>query len=211
VAVRAFLKPGGTFVDVGANCGIYTLFAAQIVGRAGRVIALEPSLREFERLCENVMLNRLRQVVVHQVAAAEAKGHAGLLIAAHQFCGHNTFAERFAFDRVGAERVETVAVAALDDVLAAEPRCDMIKLDIEGAELRALRGAERTLARLRPVVLLEVYEAALTLNGASVSDLVRFFETHRYHLRDIDPAGGATRLDAVFPPAVNKNVVALPC
>jgi FkbM family methyltransferase len=204
------LAAGGVFVDVGANCGLYTLFAARAVGRAGRVVAFEPSPREFRRLRDAVALNGFTQVALHQAAVSDAPGVVTLRIAEPGFAGHNTMAERFAYDRVVAAEVASVPAVTLDAALAALPRLDMIKLDIEGAELRALRGAAATLARLRPALLLEVYEDALAGNGATVRDLVGWLDAQGYRLHDIDPRTGAVRAGARFPAGVNKNVLALP-
>jgi FkbM family methyltransferase len=72
--VRAVLKSGMTFVDVGANWGYFTLLAAHLVGRAGRVLSLEPDPRLFQTLSSNVAMNRLSQVRALQLAAADAPG-----------------------------------------------------------------------------------------------------------------------------------------
>ncbi len=72
--VRAVLKPGMTFVDVGANWGYFTLLAAHLVGHAGRVLSLEPDPRLFQTLSSNLAMNRLSQVRALQLAAADAPG-----------------------------------------------------------------------------------------------------------------------------------------
>src|SRR5215471_8833234 len=76
VLLASFLEPGMTFVDVGANDGAYTVFAARRAGTRGRVVAIEPSSREFERLTANVELNELRNVTTVRAAAEEATGTA---------------------------------------------------------------------------------------------------------------------------------------
>ena len=73
--VREILKPGMTFVDVGANWGYFTLLAAHLVGPQGTVVALEPDPRMFARLAANVSRNGYRNVTLHQFAAAAADDH----------------------------------------------------------------------------------------------------------------------------------------
>jgi FkbM family methyltransferase len=209
-AVDSRLSPGDVFVDVGANCGVYTLFAARAVGPSGIVVAFEPSAREFARLAANVALNRLAQVRLHRAAASDAPGNVRLAIAEPPFAGHNTMAERFAYASVRRHGVEEVRAVALDEALADLPRLAMIKLDIEGAELRALSGAEATLARFSPALLLEIYGDALAANGTSVLALVSWLVAHGYRLYDIDRRTGAIAPAAGFPPGVNRNVLALP-
>lgn len=209
VALRPHLRPGGVFVDAGANLGVFTLFAAARVGPAGRVLAFEPSGREFAQLERNVALNGLGQVSLHRAALGEAAGEAELRVAEEGHAGHNTLGSGFAYDVAEAAR-ERVAVVRLDDALAGMERCDAIKLDIEGAELRALRGAAETLARLRPVLAVEMSGASLAANGASVAEVMRFLDAAGYDAFDIDPATGGLRRDCRVEPDVSKNIMALP-
>ncbi len=210
LTVGAWLRPGDVFVDVGANCGLYTLFAARAVGPSGIVVAFEPSAREFARLEANVALNRLAQVRLHRAAAAEAPGEVRLTIAEPAFAGHNTMAERFAYAPVRVHEVAQVPAVTLDEALADLPRLAMIKLDIEGAELKALRGAAATLARFSPALLLEIYEDALAACATSVASLVSWLGAHSYGLHDIDGRTGALTQAVSFPPGVNRNFLALP-
>jgi FkbM family methyltransferase len=87
-----FLKPGGTFVDVGANAGLYSLYAARKVGLGGHVYALEPSRREAASLNRNADLNRLTNLRCLQMAAGAAAGKATLSVADPEFDGHNSLA-----------------------------------------------------------------------------------------------------------------------
>ncbi len=208
--VGSRLRGGDIFVDVGANCGIYTLFAARAVGPSGLVVAFEPSKREFARLEANVALNRFTQVRLHQAAASDASGEVSLTIAEPRFAGHNTMGERFAYAPVRAHAVAVVPAVTLDAALAHLPRLAMIKLDIEGAELRALRGAEATLARFSPSLLLELYEDALAANGTSVAAVVSWLAAHGYRLHDINARTGAITPAVDFPRGVNRNILASP-
>lgn len=84
-----FLKAGGTFVDVGANAGLYSVFAARKVGPSGHVFSLEPSRRESAALLHNVSINRLANVRCFQLAAGAIEGAASLFVADAEFDGHN--------------------------------------------------------------------------------------------------------------------------
>lgn len=85
-----FLKPGATFVDVGANAGLYSVYAAKKVGAAGRVFAFEPSRREAASLNLNADLNRLTNLRCFQMAAGAADGIANLSVAESEHDGHNS-------------------------------------------------------------------------------------------------------------------------
>ena len=85
-----FLKPGATFVDVGANAGLYSVYAAKKVGHSGRVFAFEPSRREAASLNMNADINRLTNLRCFQMAAGAADGKATLSIAEPEHDGHNS-------------------------------------------------------------------------------------------------------------------------
>lgn len=89
------------------------------------------------------------------------------------------------------DRIDEVEATTLDIALVGLARCDVIKMDIEGAELRALKGAEQILARFRPMIVLEVFDAALAGNGATVDDVFAWCAARSYTPHDIDAGTGA--------------------
>jgi FkbM family methyltransferase len=198
-----------TVVDAGANEGLYTLFAARRVGPSGRVLAVEPSLRELGRLRANVRLNRLDNVRVVPQALADREDKARLLLAEAAHAGQNTLG---AFIYAGVAAADEVMVdrVRLDDLLAAQghDRIDVIKLDIEGAEFAALRGAEETVARCRPALLFELSDDALQRQGASAAALLDFLRSYDYRLYTFDPATGLP-LAAEPDSDLGLNVIAL--
>ena len=209
-AIRDLLPARGVFVDVGAHCGMFTLFAAQQVGPDGTVIGFEPSAREFTRLEAQVTLNRLNNVHIHRCAIADAAGVVQLRLAEAGHAGHNTIGERFAYGHVKMARLETVPATTLDIALADLTRCDVMKMDIEGAELRALAGGAATIARLRPALVLEVFDAALAGSGHTLADFFGWLDAHGYDVHDIDPDTAGLMPRAAVAPGVSKNIVALP-
>jgi FkbM family methyltransferase len=137
---------GWLVVDVGANVGFFTL---RQVALGARVIALEPNPEARARLASTVERNRLAsRVQVLPFAAGRTSGMAELSVGAATVTGTVlvgvTPAERDRF---------SVEVRALDDILAAEPHVDLLKIDTEGAEVEVLAGAAATLQRTQRVVL----------------------------------------------------------
>ena len=174
------LKPGMTFIDIGANMGLYTLFAAHRVGESGYVLAIEPSRREMQMLKDNVEQNALRNVNSYPMALSDQGAEVELLVASLQNSGHNTlgaFGYNTALDHK--ERVRTVR---LDELVQSEKRdrVDVIKMDIEGAELAALRGAGDTIERYRPVVLVELSDRALRHQSSTSADVLALLTQHGY-------------------------------
>ena len=207
--LQQVLEPGATFVDAGANEGLYTLFASRLVGEHGRVVAVEPSRREFARLQRNVEVNELRNVSAHRLALGAQAGTATLTIAEPDHAGQNTLGG-FAYEGVRAEGSETVTVRTLDELLRAEglPRVAMIKLDVEGSELAVLHGALETLRRDRPLLLLELSEPALARQGSSGAAIGEFLSSLAYVTYSFSETTGAPVERGLQ--GASDNVVAAP-
>jgi FkbM family methyltransferase len=164
--LRRRLRPGSIFVDVGANLGYYTAVASQLVGAAGRVISFEPS---------PVMARRLRttfsehpNVALREVAVGAAPAELTLW--------ENTegrFDPSF-YQYESSMRPVAVQVDTLDRQLADVQRINLLKMDIEGHEVEALRGAQAVLRRTS-AVLCEFNERLLSMAGSSVAQLYKAF------------------------------------
>lgn len=163
------LAPGMTFVDGGANVGQYTLLAATAVGPRGHVLAFEPVPRTCARLRANVEGSGLSRVTVERRALWREDGEVRLGLPAGKHGNAGAYG-------VGAGDADEVAPAVrLDTYCAAAgvARVDVVKLDLEGAELAALQGMRGVLARDRPLLLVEVCVATAARLGAHPTDLWR--------------------------------------
>lgn len=210
LAMRSLLPEGGVFADIGAHCGLVAAFGARRVGPAGRVIAFEPSPREFARLQANLAAGDLTQVEARRTAVADAPGTFTLRLAEAGHAGHNTLGERFAYEGVAVAELVPVEAVTLDQALAGLDRCDLIKMDIEGAELRALRGGAAALARLRPAMIIEVFDRSLAGCGDTEAGVLAWLDAAGYDAREIDLATGRYTAPARVSPGESRNVVALP-
>jgi FkbM family methyltransferase len=204
------IRPGMIFVDAGANMGLYTLFAARKIGEHGAVLAIEPSNRECVRLSKNVEINSLSNVRLVRNAVSDSCSDVDLLIAEDEWSGHNTLGA-FAYDTPLAIK-ETVRSDRLDNIVPREglSRVDIIKLDIEGAEFRALKGAVGVLARFRPLLLLELADRALCHQGSSSSQIWDFFRQKGYRVFAFDQSTGLPVSARQKPSYDSENVIAVP-
>lgn len=146
------IPSGGTVIDVGAFVGTHALAFAHRVGEEGQVHAFEPQSRSFALLETNIRANGLNRVHLHHAAVGAAPGQACLDVMktdeAANFAGLGV---RSAQSDAGT--FDEVAVVAIDSLDLR--RCDLIKLDVEGAEDAVLRGAVGTITRLKPVIYAE--------------------------------------------------------
>lgn len=206
--LERFLQPGMTFIDVGANEGIYSIFAARRVGPSGTVWAFEPSRRELERLRRNAEYNRL-DARIFAAGLSDSERVADLFIAEELHAWLNTLG-KIPYEGVGIARTEHVQLVRLDDVVSENflSHIDFIKVDVEGAELHALRGAVRTLRRYRPLLMFEVVRPQLAGQGVSPEELVEFVRQQGYTLYQFDPATGLPAL--AKPLEYSMNMIAVP-
>jgi len=219
--VRAILKPGMSFVDVGANWGYFTLLAAHLVSAQGRILSLEPDPRLFRKLETNAAMNRREQVRVLQTAAAdtpgsltlvgfdEAQGNFGLSRIVGEGDAHlftdakctNLSIENGLLPRSQKDECPLFRVLArpLDDLLveAGFDSVDLLKMDIEGAEGMALEGMRQTLKgrRIRHL-LLELHPAQLAERGQSATDIIQQLRGYGYVGWRIDHSAQQNRRSA---------------
>jgi len=151
------LKPGEVVVDVGANVGAFTIKAALAVGDSGKVIAIEPEIHNCQMLAQNVNDNGLRNVQIVPMGAWSSKKELPLYVS--DSIGGHTFNEESSklFDY--RETQETCQLDTLDNILAklTTKNVDFIKMDIEGAEIEAIKGAHDTLMRCSPHMAIAAY------------------------------------------------------
>jgi FkbM family methyltransferase len=176
--VRSHLRRGQVFIDVGANIGYYTLLASRIVGSDGRVVAIEPLPRNITFLERHIRLNDAGNVMVVPLACSDTSGQATFHEGANAALGR--LASRSPIEAVNG-RAREIVTSTLDDIVrryGLQP--DMIKIDVEGAELAVLEGARDTIAAAAPILVLSVHSGDLR------RDCVDLLEKLGYQVRPLD-------------------------
>jgi FkbM family methyltransferase len=202
-AVCARLASDCVSLDVGASVGAWTVPLARCVSAAGRVYAFEPVPANLARLERAVSDNALTRVVIVPVALGDAERTVDMWLRSSVTTASTGTAAVVA---AGTGHL-TVTMQSLDHWAesAALARLDFIKLDVEGAELMVLAGAERTIARFRPVILAEFDEYWMSVHQQSRADASAWAAAHGYRLMHWErrarrfvptalPAGDATLL-----------------
>lgn len=164
--LRQILIPGNVAVDAGANIGIYSQFLARCVGPAGVVYSFEPAPENFERL--RAAARGFPNMHILQAAVGERSGKAELYLSDTLNVDHRTYVtHNFA------RRALQIEMVALDDYFSTDQRVDLIKMDIQGYELHALRGAGRVLAdNPAAKLLLELWPYGLKQAGTNWVELI---------------------------------------
>lgn len=173
-----------TVIDVGANIGAYTRFFAKLVGPHGRVIALEPDRENFKRLLEAT--KDYPCVEPRCVAASDKTGECILYKSSSLNVDHQTYDSGEAREKVA------ISAVSLDDIIPPGARIDFIKMDIQGAETMALRGAQRVLGENPNIVLLfEYWPYAIRRSGHDPIELLDSLQQAGFHLQTMGRNPGA--------------------
>ncbi|MDQ3813519.1 MAG: FkbM family methyltransferase [Armatimonadota bacterium] len=148
--IQQILKPGMTFVDVGANIGYLSLVAAHAVGERGKVICFEPDQYNCSLLHMSVEVNGWHHVEIYPFAVSNKN----TVLVYDSTYGSGTTSD-FEADFKPSPSHRLVRALILDEVLQGEDKVHLLKLDIDGAEGRALQGARGIIRQYRPVILSE--------------------------------------------------------
>jgi len=210
--ICSFLKLDDVALDIGAHVGSITIPMALKVGASGTVIAFEPQSAPFCCLCGNIALtNTLLQARPLRLAASDVCGPVDVpIVPLH--CPVNAGGVRLNDPRYNekmkypTEQIRAITIDSLE-----LPELDLIKIDVESMEHKVLTGAEKTVARCRPVVVAE----ALPFEMENVRRMQEFFRRHNYVTRiAVTPlwrADNARRCpENIFGGGVDINMVALP-
>jgi FkbM family methyltransferase len=179
-SISSGLSDGAVFFDVGAHIGYDSLKAAMTVGERGRVVAFEPNPNTLTQLRSNIDASGARNVIVQPIACTETETTLTLF---DSTLGGNSGATSLSRENAGpVTRSYTVRGRPIDDVVKelAIERLDVLKADVEGAELIVLRGAAETLKRFHPKLILEVVPRQLENMGTSVNELEALIKSLGY-------------------------------
>ncbi len=192
--LREAIPPGGTVLEAGAHIGFVTLQAARAVGPEGRVITFEPNPRTVPLIRRNLEANGFAdRASVVECALGERADRLTL----HLSGGGDTSSLHGADDETECVEVDVIPADSFIDPSVA---VDVVKLDVEGSEVAALRGMSETIARgsAAATLFVECHPALLERAGASVAELVGLLRDSGRDVLWIDEeAGGARPFDEV--------------
>jgi FkbM family methyltransferase len=201
-ALRHFVVEGGTAFDVGANIGYITLLLLHALGPQGKVVAFEPLPANIWRLRDNIGLaGATDRVKLIEAAVAETTGLRHFMV--HSSGGMGKLEGSSGRDEAYQQKIE-VRTVTLDDIVfgRSNPIPSLVKIDIEGGEGAALRGARRLLAQGRPMLLLELH------GPRAAEECWQILRGAGYSLRAMRP--GYPELEAISAFDWRAYVVAVP-
>lgn len=177
------LRKGSVVVDAGANIGIYSRFLSKCVGPRGQVHSFEPDTSNFSHL--RALLGKEQNVRLNNLAVSDRGGELTLYLSDTLNVDHRTYPTPD-----DPRRAVVIPSIRLDDYFQPGERVDLIKMDIQGFELHALRGAARVLADNDALeLLLEFWPFGLKCAGSSGKELLEFLDSNRFQYSLITSRG----------------------
>ena len=171
--LNSIIRPGFRIIECGANYGCHTLFMAQKVGAAGRVIAFEPNPNVYKYLEQSIHMNHLNdRIHLIKKGASDQKGSCTLGYEIENVGGG-------CIDHATADHTVNIETVRIDDTVPPGARCDLLKMDIEGHEWKAIQGAKR-LFQNNPHMLVMMEWSPLSMGPTRSKELVHFMQGHGY-------------------------------
>jgi len=175
--VKSLVKEGNIVLDVGANIGYYSVILSKLVGKQGKVICFEPTDRFGKVLRQNIEANNLQNIELIKSGLSDKAQELDIQIcedsATLHLSGNNV-----------PESSEKIKLITLDSFLKDHPlpRIDFIKIDVDGHEPLFLSGAENTLNKYEPIILLEVSHPHYLSAGYTAWDFYDMLKDKRYYI-----------------------------
>ncbi|HUG12611.1 MAG TPA: FkbM family methyltransferase [Opitutaceae bacterium] len=213
-AYQRFIKLGDTVLDIGANIGAHTLFFAKFVGDGGRVFGFEPTEWAFRKLRANLALNPEleRRVDANHMflVASDTDSRPPEIYSSWPLEERGNLHPKHLGQL---QETGSAGAATLDSFLAARPDVEprWIKIDVDGNELPVLRGAEGTLRRLKPGIIMELSPYTTREAGHEFADLVELLANCGYSFAELESgrplSSDAAALEALVPDGASLNVL----
>jgi FkbM family methyltransferase len=193
IFLKSVLKPDMVFVDMGANQGEFTVVIGSILPQ-GKVISFEPVASIREDLEQNIALNNLKNVLVYACGVSDTEGVLPI------FTSEDTERQQSIHEGLGtlyqtdyrSKQIGMIPLRPFDDVFKETglKRLDAIKIDIEGAELFALKGALNSIKTHKPRhILIELNQETSKAAGYEVRDVIEFLEKLGYGWHELSKHG----------------------
>jgi FkbM family methyltransferase len=206
--VRSIVKEGMIVVDVGANIGYYTLLAAQLVGKTGKVFAFEPDPYNHSLLSKNTKINGYSNVVTVQKAVYSNSKNVELHLDKRNLGGHS-----LSTANVHEDKSVTVPATSLDDFFEkAHLKISLVKIDVQGLETTVIEGMDRIVRENRDLqIILEFWPWGLQNAGSSALTLLNKLGEYGFMLYEIEPHLKSVSVEDLLSRCTGKKFTTLYC
>ena len=180
--LNKFLKNDMTFIDIGANQGEFSLFAASKLNN-GKVISFEPVSKQYNYFIKNIELNNFKNIEINQYGLSDQISKLPVYTSLNKKIhgGTHEGLSTLYKSEERSEFEENIDLKIFDEEYKEKlSRLDFIKIDIEGAELFALKGMKNTIEKFKPDILIEINNDTFKSAGYTINDILYFLEIFNY-------------------------------
>lgn len=191
--LASVIQEGMTVYDLGADIGYFTLFFSDLVGETGKVLAFEPNVQSYQRLLSNIEMNQKTNIILYPLAVSEHDGvsHFNVSVIDRASALANPTITTILKEPVyrWTSKVLEVETVTVDTWVLekANPVPQLVKIDVEGAEIMVIRGMERVIARYKPIL-------AISLHSISIAEQVISILQQTYDIRSFNSASGCAKI-----------------
>ncbi|MEW5676306.1 FkbM family methyltransferase [Flavobacterium enshiense] len=179
------INEGDTFIDIGANIGLFSLLAAEKVGASGKVISFEPFPNTFKRLTDNIELNKLKNIDARNIGLSDKEDSLTFYYSDTGFDAWNSFAPT---NDKRLRKEISIGVSTLDNELESvdKSKVKFVKIDVEGWEKFVIQGGKQFFSEYSPIVMVEFTEENTLNAGYFVNEIFGLLENLGYEWYRID-------------------------
>lgn len=177
--IRKYVKEGDTIIDVGANLGWTAILCSELVGENGSVHAFEPVPSVYKNLAENKKYARFENIKIYPFAVSDSCGVAELFLGN---TNETTLASMRPHDLNDKGRSVRAEMITLDSLILDNQKISFVKIDVEGAEFKVLRGMASIIERDHPILAIELTGEWLEKFGDSSEQLIKFLTGFNYEI-----------------------------
>jgi FkbM family methyltransferase len=196
--LHKFLKPEMVFLDIGSNQGEYALFASKRL-TSGKVFAFEPVDTFYNKLLDNISLNKFTNVERFQIGLSDAAETVPVYMDDVDVLGENEGLASIYKSKSRERFVQNIELKTLNEVveLLSITRIDFIKIDVEGAELKVLKGGKGTIVKFKPKIMVEMSEVNFEAASYTKEDILTFFSNIQYIPFSLNKQGALQALNSI--------------
>lgn len=175
------LKPGDEVIDIGANVGMFTLSARNLVGNTGSIHCFEPNPTVLAKLNRNIELNQFNNINVHSIGLSDIEDQFTLYVP-HINAGEGTIGAFPESEYNKDECYEVLVDVKIGDNVLGKTSPRLIKLDVEGAEVNVLKGLNKLIDKCLPIIIAEYVPHHLSRFNHSFEDIQSIAQEHGYKI-----------------------------
>lgn len=152
--IKKILKPDSIFIDIGANIGYHSLFAATILQNEGKIYSFEPQISIYNQFCASIQKNNFTNIETYNIGLSDHQGEETLYVR-EENSGGSTLLMLPKMESFHIESTQKVPLVTLDSYIHKIKKIDLIKIDVEGYELEVFKGGKKMLESYHPIILME--------------------------------------------------------